>query len=92
MGVQFKGYQMADKMTGRRFVAVTATWTVAAVLGLTVALLAVGLLGLWVAVGAIAGLGTTVVCGWLGQFLFATDFDAVLADAPASENSRDKTP
>jgi hypothetical protein len=92
MGVQFKGYQMADKMTGRRFVAVTATWTVAAVLGLTVALLSVGLLGLWVAVGAIAGLGTTVVCGWLGQFLFATDFDAVLADAPASEDSRDKTP
>jgi hypothetical protein len=92
MGVQFKGYQMADKMTGRRFVAVTATWTVAAVLGLTVALLSVGLLGLWVAVGAIAGLGTTVVCGIFGQFLFATDFDAVLADAPASEDSRDKTP
>jgi hypothetical protein len=30
--------------------------------------------------GAIAGLGTTVVSGWLGQFLFATDFDAVLAE------------
>lgn len=83
---------MANKKTGRRFVAITATWTVAAILGLTVALLAVGLLGLWVAVGAFAGLGTTIVAGWLGQFLFATDFDAVLAEAPASEESRDKTP
>jgi hypothetical protein len=83
---------MAENMTGRRFVAITAAWTVAAILGLTVALLAVGFLGLWVAVGAIAGLGTTVVCGIFGQFLFATDFDAVLAEAPASEDSRDKTP
>jgi hypothetical protein len=75
-------HQMAENMTGRRFVAITAAWTVAAILGLTVALLAVGFLGLWVAVGAIAGLGTTVVCGIFGQFLFATDFDAVLAEAP----------
>jgi hypothetical protein len=83
---------MAERTTGRRFVAITVTWTIAAILGLTVALLAVGLLGLWVLAGAIAGLGTTVVCGWLGQVLFATDFDAVLADAPATAQKRDKTP
>lgn len=67
-------------MGARRIVAIIIVWTVAAILGLTVALLAVGLLGLWVAVGAIAGLGTTVVGGWLGHVLFATDFDAVLAE------------
>lgn len=78
--------------TVRRFAAITAAWTVACILGLTVALLAVGLLGLWVAVGAIAGLGTTLVCGWLGQFLFATDFDAVLAEAPPAGADRDKAP
>jgi hypothetical protein len=73
-------------MSARRLVAVIVVWTVAAILGLTVAILAVALLGLWVAVGAIAGLGTTVVSGWLGQVLFATDFDAVLAErAPAEE-------
>ena len=64
--------------SGRRFVAIIAVWTISAIIGLTVALVAVGLLGLWVAIGAIAGLGTTVVCGWLGQLMFATDYDAVL--------------
>jgi len=83
---------MAQPLTSRRFVAITAAWTIAAILGLTMALLAVGLLGLWVAVGAIVGLGTTVVCGWIGQFVFATDFDAVLAEAPSGEQDRDKSP
>jgi hypothetical protein len=83
---------MARAMTVRRFAAITATWTIAAVLGLTVALIAVGLLGLWVAVGAFAGLGTTVVSGWLGQLLFATDFDAMLEDAPSRETNRDNSP
>ena len=46
-------------MSAKRLSAIIIVWTVAAILGLTVALLAVGLLGLWVAVGAIAGLGTT---------------------------------
>ncbi len=83
---------MAQHMTARRFAAITVAWTIAAILGLTMTLLAVGLLGLWVAVGAFVGLGTTVVCGVLGQFLFATDFDAVLADAPSVDANRDKTP
>ena len=65
-------------MSARRLVGVIVVWTLAAILGLTVAILAVALLGLWVAVGAVAGLGTTLAGGWLGQFLFATDFDAVL--------------
>lgn len=81
---------MTQPLTTRRFAAITAVWTVSAILGLTVALLAVGLLGLWVAVGAIAGLGTTILCGWLGQFLFVTDFDAVLAKAAKPEGKRDK--
>ena len=51
-------------------------WSVACIAGLTVALAAVGWLGLWVIVGAFAGLGTTLVGGWLGQVLFATDLDA----------------
>ena len=83
---------MAQHMTARRFAAITVAWTIAAILGLTMTLLAVGLLGLWVAAGAIVGLGTTVACGVLGQFLFATDFDAVLADAPSVDANRDKTP
>lgn len=83
---------MAEAMTARRLAAITVAWTIAAILGLTVALLAVGLLGLWVAVGAVAGLGTALVCGWLGQFLFVTDLDAVLADAPEAGPKRDKTP
>ena len=83
---------MARAMTVRRFAAITAIWTIAAILGLTVALVAVGRLGLWVSVGAFAGLGTTVVGGWLGQFLFATDFDAVLEEIPSREVGRDNSP
>jgi hypothetical protein len=75
-------------MSARRIVAVIVVWTGAAILGLTVAILAVALLGLWVAVGALAGLGATVVGGWLGQIHFATDFDAVLAERAAAEGSR----
>lgn len=75
-------------MSARRLVNVIVVWTVAAILGLTVAILAVALLGLWVAVGAIAGLGTTLVGGWLGQFLFATDFDAVLARGEDANDTR----
>jgi hypothetical protein len=67
--------------------ALIAVWTLAAIAGLTVALVAVGLLGLWVAVGAVAGLGTTVVGGWLGQILFAMDLDAAVA---ARRGDRDK--
>jgi|HotLakDrversion3_2_1075589.scaffolds.fasta_scaffold00623_19 hypothetical protein len=74
-----------------RLLAIIVVWTVAAIMGLTVALLAVGWLGLWVAVGAFAGLGTTVVGGWLGQVLFATDYDALLAARDAETTGRDKT-
>ncbi|MDG4649093.1 hypothetical protein P6F26_11610 [Roseibacterium sp. SDUM158017] len=70
---------MNGTLTFRRFAAIVAVWFLASIAGLTVALVAVGALGLWVAVGAFAGLGTTLVGGWLGQFLFATDYDAVLA-------------
>ena len=80
-------------MTGRyRLVAIMVVWTGAAITGLTVALVAVGWLGLWVAVGAFAGLGTTIVGGWLGQILFATDYDALLAARASEDTGRDKTP
>jgi hypothetical protein len=79
-------------MSARRIVAVIVVWTGAAILGLTIAILAVALLGLWVAVGALAGLGTTIVGGWLGQILFATDFDAVLAERAGSEETRGDMP
>lgn len=75
---------MTKMTTGRRYVMIMAVWTLSAILGLTVALAAVGWLGLWVAVGAFAGLGTTIGGGVLMQFLFATDFDAVI-DARRSE-------
>jgi hypothetical protein len=78
--------------SGRRLVAIMVVWTGAAIAGLTVAILAVGWLGLWVAVGAFAGLGTTIVGGWLGQILFATDYDALLAARTAEGTDRDKTP
>ena len=74
-----------------QLVAIMGVWTVAAITGLTVALVAVGFLGLWVAVGAIAGLGTTVVGGWLGQILFATDYDALLAARAEQATGRGKT-
>lgn len=73
-----------------RLVPLIAVWTLAAIGGLTVALLAVGWLGLWVAVGAGAGLGTTVVGGWLGQILFAMDYDAVIAARRDGQGGRDK--
>lgn len=76
-------------MLGRRPVALIAVWTIAPVLGLTVAILAVALLGLWVAVGALAGLGTALVSGWLGQILFATDLDAAAGGPVAPKSSRD---
>lgn len=73
-----------------RPVAVMAVWTGAAIAGLTVALIAVGFLGLWVAVGAFAGLGTTVVGGWLGQILFAMDYDAAIAARRGEAQDCDK--
>ena len=75
--------------SGQRYVMIMVVWTIAAILGLTVALAAVGWLGLWVAVGAIAGLGTTVVGGIFMQFAFATDFDAMLAAQRNSATGRD---
>lgn len=69
--------QMPD---ANRLPKIMAWWFVAVILGLTVALLAVGLLGLWVAFGALAGLGTTLVSGWLFQVLFCTDFDKIIAE------------
>lgn len=80
---------MAEMTTGSRLVAVIAVWTVAAILGLTVALFAVGFLGLWVAVGAFAGLGTVLVSGWIGQLAFATDYDALIAQRAEQARARD---
>lgn len=74
-------------MSFRRFLAVLFVWLFAAIAGLTVALVAVGALGLWVAVGAVAGLGTTIVGGWLGQLLFATDLDALAARKAAARQA-----
>ena len=80
---------MANMSSGRRYVMIMAVWTLSAIMGLTVALAAVGWLGLWVAVGAIAGLGTTIVGGILLQFVFATDFDAVLEARRNAATDRD---
>jgi hypothetical protein len=80
---------MTNTTSGRRYVMIMAVWTLSAILGLTVALLAVGWLGLWVAVGAVAGLGTTVVGGAFMQFLFATDFDAMIEAQRSDATSRD---
>lgn len=80
---------MAEMTSRRRYVAVTVVWTLSAIMGLTVALVAVGWLGLWVAVGAVAGLGATLVGGWIGQLAFATDFDAIIAARRANTDSRD---
>lgn len=70
---------MKSTTSSRRYMMAMTVWTLSAIIRLTVAVVAVGLLGLWVAVGAIGGLGATVVCGWLGQVLFATDVDDLLA-------------
>lgn len=78
---------MTAKKPRPRYAAIIATWTVAGILGLTVAILAVALLGLWVAVGALAGLGTAGAAGALGQLLFATDYDAVLGRGDDRGNS-----
>lgn len=80
---------MSETTTGYRLVAVIVVWTISAIIGLTVALFAVGFLGLWVAVGAFAGLGTVFVCGWLGQLAFATDYDALIAQRAAEARARD---
>jgi len=80
---------MTEMTSRHRLVAIITVWTVAGILGLTVALVAVGFLGLWIAVGAFAGLGTTVVCGWLGQVLFATDVDAIIAQRRAAAEGSD---
>jgi hypothetical protein len=69
---------MTETTSRRRFVVVTTVWTLSAIIGLTVAILAVGWLGLWVAVGVFACLGTTLAGGVIGQFLFASDFDAMI--------------
>ncbi len=70
---------MEKNITGRRFFCQIVIWTLAAITGLTVTLIAVGLLGLWVLIGAFAGLGTTLVMGWVLALLFCTDLDALAA-------------
>lgn len=82
---------MTKMTSGRRFALITVVWTLSAIMGLTVALAAVGWLGLWVAVGAFAGLGTTVVGGVLGQFLVATDFDRMIEAKRGTDPGRDTT-
>lgn len=80
---------MTQPTAKRRYGALIVVWTLAGVAGLTVALLAVGWLGLWVAVGAFAGLGTTIGGGLFGQFLFATDVDAMIAARRNAATDRD---
>jgi len=79
---------MTEMTSGRRYAAMMAVWTCAAVTGLTVAVVAVGLLGLWSGFGAVAGIGTTIVGGWIGQVLFATDLDALVAARRAEAEGR----
>jgi len=80
---------MTQPTAKRRYVALIVVWTLAGIAGLTVALVAVGWLGLWVAVGAFAGLGTTIGGGLFGQFLFATDVDAIIAARRTAATDRD---
>lgn len=76
---------MEQGSRGRRFVSLIGVCVAAAVIELAVAPIAVGALGLWVAVGAITGLGATALCGGLDQVLVATDYDAVLNRAAATD-------
>lgn len=80
---------MSETTTGRRFVCQLVIWSIAAITGITIAMLAVGLLGLWVIVGVGGAIGGTLVTGWLLSVLFCTDFDAMLARAPQSKDNRD---
>jgi hypothetical protein len=80
---------MSEHTTGRKLTCQIVIWTIAAIMGITIAMLAVGLLGLWVLVGVGGAVGGALVTGWVLTLLFCTDFDAMLAQRAAAQQDRD---
>ncbi|GAA5071852.1 hypothetical protein N0B44_13875 [Roseibacterium beibuensis] len=64
--------------TGRQFLLALASWSIAAIVGITVAFVAVGFFHLWVIVGVVGAVGAAIATGLVLQFALVTDFDAVL--------------
>jgi len=64
-------------------------WSVAAIVGITIAMVAVGFLGLWVLIGVGGAVVGTIATGLLGSALFCTDFDAVIEARRAAAENRD---
>jgi hypothetical protein len=69
---------MFSATSARQFFGIVACWSIAAVVGITVAVFSVGFLGLWVAIGAVGAVVAAIATGIGLQFAFFTDFDAVI--------------
>ena len=80
---------MSNNSSGQRWRCQIVIWSISAVVGITVAMLAVGLLGLWVLIGAAGAIGGTLVTGWLLSALVCTDYDAQLQELRSNADSRD---
>ncbi|AHM02647.1 hypothetical protein roselon_00190 [Roseibacterium elongatum DSM 19469] len=65
--------------TSRQFALALLSWVIAAVVGITVAFMAVGFFHLWVLVGVFGAIGATLATGLVLQLALCTDVDAVLA-------------
>lgn len=74
--------------TSRQFFLALVSWTIAAIVGITVAFVAVGFFHLWVLVGVVGAIGGTLATGLVLQFALCTDFDAAL-DARARDSQGD---
>ena len=82
---------MSNGLNSRNFRCQIVVWTIAAIVGLTVAMVAVGFLGLWVLVGVGGAVVGAVATGLFLSALVCMDFDAVLQERSTDRKDRDKS-
>ncbi len=80
---------MTKGLNSQTFARLMLVWCIAAITGITIAMVAVGFLGLWVIIGVGGAVVGTLATGFLGQLLFCTDFDAVIEARRANATGRD---
>jgi hypothetical protein len=80
---------MSNGLNSRTFGRQLIVWSVAAIVGITIAMVSVGFLGLWVLVGIGGAVVGTLATGLIGSALFCIDFDAVIEARRAAAEGRD---
>ena len=80
---------MSNGLNSRTFGRQLIVWSIAAIVGITIAMLAVGLFGLWVLVGVGGAVVGTLATGIFLSLVFCVDFDAVIEQRRAAAEGRD---